>query len=319
MAKRIVARWPMDDESDAPYFADVETNEEMERWAATLDASEDYRVLRRLRVPIPAKDKGLLPNERIAIILDTETTGLDYRSDEIIEIGMIAVIYTNSGDIRRVIGTYSALNAPSSGITDEITALTGIDNSMVTGRRFNLAEIDAFIGRAALVIAHNASFDRPFCEKLVGSFAQKAWTCSATEVPWRAIGYEGLKLAYLLNQSGYFDDGHRALNDSAAVLAVLSTVTSSGDIPFKLLLASAREERCLVRLHGGYDARKALKARGYRWNGSMEGRPPNWSLELAEASLAKELAFLDALAGAAAGSITVERQTAYDRYRTQDA
>jgi DNA polymerase-3 subunit epsilon len=297
----------------------VETNEEMEKWAATLDASEDYRVLRRLRVPTPVRDKGLLPDERIAIILDTETTGLDYRSDEIIEIGMIAVTYTSSGDIGRVIETYSALNAPSSDITGEITALTGIDNSMVAGKRFNLAEISAFIEQAALVIAHNASFDRPFCEKLVGSFSQKAWACSATEVPWRAIGYEGLKLAYLLNQSGYFDTGHRALNDSAAVLAVLNTATSSGDLPFRLLLASAREKRCLVRVHGGYDSRRTLKARGYRWNGNTEGRPPNWFLELAEASLTKELAFLDALAGMAAGSITVERQTAYDRYRAHDA
>ena len=44
--------------------------------------------------------------------------------------------------------------------------LTGITDAMLAGQRINLDAVEAFIEQADLVIAHNAGFDRPFCERL---------------------------------------------------------------------------------------------------------------------------------------------------------
>ena len=58
--------------------------------ARMLEATGDYRVLRRLQ-PRPVIVSRLpCEGEKIAIILDTETTGLDHTRDEVIELGMVA-------------------------------------------------------------------------------------------------------------------------------------------------------------------------------------------------------------------------------------
>ena len=51
--------------------------------------------------------------------------------------------------------------------------------------------------------------------------APPAWACSVSEIDWQARGYEGTKLGYLIGQTGYFHDGHRAVDDCHALLEVL--------------------------------------------------------------------------------------------------
>ena len=40
------------------------------------------------------------------------------------------------------------------------------------------------LARSHLVIAHSASFDRPFVERIVPAARYAAWACSRHEVPW---------------------------------------------------------------------------------------------------------------------------------------
>lgn len=56
--------------------------------AETLSLSPDYRVLRRLVPRTPVALSTCLET-KTAVLLDTETTGLDHRKDEIIELGMV--------------------------------------------------------------------------------------------------------------------------------------------------------------------------------------------------------------------------------------
>ncbi len=59
--------------------------------------------------------------EKIAVILDTETTGLDHTRDEVIELGMVAFVYDEEGRIGNVIGTFNGLREPGVPISPEIT------------------------------------------------------------------------------------------------------------------------------------------------------------------------------------------------------
>jgi DNA polymerase III subunit epsilon len=135
--------------------------------AEALSRSTDYRVLRRL-VPRPTSMPPSGRETKIGILLDTETTGLDHRRDELIELGMVKFDYTPDGRIIGVRDTFSAFNEPSEPIPAEITALTGITDEMVAGHKIEEAAVNAFVEGAVITIAHNCGFDRKFAERSLG-------------------------------------------------------------------------------------------------------------------------------------------------------
>ena len=142
--------------------------------ARMLEATGDYRVLRRLQPRPVATVRRLVQGEKIAVIVDTETTGLDHLKDEVIELGMVACTYHEDGRVGDVIGTFNGLREPGVPIRPEITRLTGITPDMVSGQMLDLEAVERFLEPADLIIAHNARFDRPFCERLSQGFQVKA-------------------------------------------------------------------------------------------------------------------------------------------------
>ena len=60
--------------------------------AEALSRSTDYRVLRRL-VPRTTSPRAIGQDFKTGVLLDTETTGLDHRKDELIELGMVKFDY----------------------------------------------------------------------------------------------------------------------------------------------------------------------------------------------------------------------------------
>jgi DNA polymerase-3 subunit epsilon len=64
------------------------------------------------------------------------------------------------------------------------------------------AALESFVAGANIVIAHNAAFDRKFAERFWPLFEHRNWACSATGIDWQKHGFGGVKLPYLLTQSG---------------------------------------------------------------------------------------------------------------------
>jgi len=135
---------------------------------ACLKNHVDYRVLMRLdpeAVGGPALAAGTV---RRAAIVDTETTGMDPKTDQVLEIGIVVFEYAaETGQVGPVVGCLSALEDPGRPIPPESTAIHGITDDMVKGQRFDDAAVASLLDGVALVIAHNATFDRPFLEALV--------------------------------------------------------------------------------------------------------------------------------------------------------
>ncbi|MDH6258885.1 3'-5' exonuclease [Bradyrhizobium sp. BR13661] len=261
--------------------------------AEALSQSPDYRVLRRLvaRPPFtPSPDQ----ETKTAIILDTETTGLDAQRSEIIELGMVKFDYTPDGNIVGVRDTFSAFNEPCDPIPAEITDLTGISDELVAGHRIDDVAVEKFVDDAVVIIAHHSQFDRGFAERYWPVFAQKAWACSATEVEWRKYGFEGAKLGYLLHGAGYFHQAHRAVDDCNALLEILSLKLPTIDRPaLALLLENARKRTVRVWAEQSpFELKNVLKTRGYRWSDGSDGRPRSWYVDVCETALADEIAFL---------------------------
>ncbi|MCP1773682.1 DNA polymerase-3 subunit epsilon [Bradyrhizobium japonicum] len=261
--------------------------------AEALSRSADYRVLRRL-VPRPVSAPLAEQETRTGILLDTETTGLDHRKDELIELGMVKFDYLPDGRIVGVRDTFSAFNEPSESIPAEITALTGITDEMVAGHRIGDAAVSAFVDGAVIAIAHNAGFDRRFAERYWPVFEGMAWGCSATEVDWRSRGFAGAQLGYLLNGAGYFHQAHRAVDDCHALLEILDfTLPTTGAPALALLLETARKKTVRVWAEQSpFDLKDSLKRRGYRWSDGSDGRPKSWYIDVCETALDDEIAFL---------------------------
>ncbi len=287
-----------------------------ETLAGYLESTGNYRVLRRLQ-PRAVVDRPRPEFPRQGVILDTETTGLDHRTDEIIEIGVITFTFDDNGAIGDVTGIYGGLRQPAIAIPEEITRLTGITDEMVAGQSIDMARLTSLVADADLIVAHNAGFDRPFCETFSPIFRDKAWACSVSEIDWRVRGFEGNKLGYLIGQSGYFHDGHRAVDDCFALLEVLKqTRPGQSSTPFaELREASQRSRVRLYAENSPFDMKDHLKKRGYRWSDGSDGRPKSWWVELPEEKLDEELHFLRTEIYRWDADPTVKYLTALDRFK----
>lgn len=261
--------------------------------AAALDESGQYRVLRKLQPRHEIEPADGSPT-RMGIFLDLETTGTDPARDEIIEFAMVPFTYALDGRIFEVGEPYQRLRQPSTPIPPETTRITGIDDAMVEGQTIDPDEVSAFAAGAAIIIAHNASFDRRFEERFASSFNTKAWACSMTQVDWVGEGFEGTKLSYIAGSCGFFYDRHRATNDCYAGIEILSRrMATSGQPAFASLLAAARKPTWRIWAENSpFELKDALKARGYRWNPDGSGSPKAWFIDVDDAGREEEMAFL---------------------------
>ena len=283
---------------------------------ASLEATGDYRVLRRLQ-PMTRYNAPDGSESRLAIYLDSETTGLDASKDEIIELAMVPFRYGTSGEIYEVGEAFDQLQAPASGhVPEEITRITGITDEMVSGRTIDAARVAEIAGEAALVIAHNAGFDRKFVERTFPVFAEKSWACSMNEIPWAEEGFDGQKLEYLAMKSGFFYDGHRAAIDCHAGIELLSRrLPRSGRLALDVLLENARRPTCRIWAENSpFDFKDLLKARGYRWSDGSDGRPKSWYRDVPADGREDELSYLRAEIYQRDVDVPVVEITAFDRY-----
>lgn len=246
---------------------------ELEAMAVRLEATGEYKVLRKLATcaPLPSQPEGT----KLGLVLDVETTGSDVRGDEVIELAMLRFTYTADGEVLGVQETFQAYHEPRKPIPPEITALTGIDAAKVAGQAIDLDAVGAFVAPSVIVLAHNAGFDRLFVERLHPWFSTKAWGCTMSEPPWREEGFEGLKLSYLAAQRGFFYDKHRALHDCLATLEILrNPLPVSGRSGLSHLLERARPPSFRVwAADAPFEHKDLLKRRGYRWSAGEDGRP----------------------------------------------
>ena len=96
------------------------------------------------------------------VVVDIETTGLDYARDEILELGAIRVVNHEVAD------SFSALIRIKSELPREISELTGITEEMIseegTDLKSAVMQLWNFIGQSP-VVGHNLRFDRAFLTK----------------------------------------------------------------------------------------------------------------------------------------------------------
>ena len=289
-----------------------------EAMAAALEATGDYRILRKIQ-----HRKVITPPDgapcRQALFVDVETTGLDPDRHEIIELAMVPFTYGKDGRIFTVGEAFHQFNEPKDLISPEITAITGITQDMVAGHALDSHRIEAFVESADLIVAHNAAFDRRFLENFSRVFEVKPWACSIQQVDWRSEGFEGTRLGYLVAGAGYFYDRHRAENDCRAAIELLAKpLPVSGEPAFKQLLENARKATWRIWAHHApFELKDILRERGYKWNVGGNGTLRAWFIDVAEEMREAELTFLQTEVFHREVDLPMRRIDAYSRFSSR--
>ncbi len=180
------------------------------------------------------------PQERVfgiieedVVILDTETTGLSVRDNELIEIS--AAVLTQQGIKER----FDTFVHPTGPIPDEIIKLTGIRNADVIhapSAREAVAALAQFVaGRP--VVAHNATFDRSFIEAVKGGVnVSDIWIDSLALSRIALPRLASHKLSSMAELFGCAAVSHRATDDVDALAGMWRILlTALTDLPAGLL------------------------------------------------------------------------------------
>ena len=174
---------------------------------------------------------GLL--EEDVVILDTETTGLNFKTCELTE---IAAKRLNGA---QVIEQFRTFVHPGRPIPPEITRLTGITNADVMDAprpEEAVAQLAEFVD-GSMVVAHNASFDRTFIERVPGGKGvSDLWVDSLALSRIALPCLTNHRLADMAEAFGQAGVSHRADDDVDALCGMWRVIlTALTDLPRGLL------------------------------------------------------------------------------------
>lgn len=175
------------------------------------DVGETLLSLRRLKrfTLAPTHNLRQLP----LVVFDLETTGLDFASDRIIEIGAIKLLNFEP------IEEFSFLVKTDVPLTDDIVRLTGISPDMLEGQpeiQEVLPKFQKFI-EGSVLVAHNAEFDLGMLKAANHRLGiDLEWPCFCTIKLSRELlpDLENRKLDTLASHYGLtFEARHRSIGD----------------------------------------------------------------------------------------------------------
>lgn len=236
----------------------------------------------------PVEEKRI----RTGLVLDVEATGLDVEKDEVVELAGRLFQYDRvTGVVVSVGETFHSLRDPGMPLPAIITRITGLTDEDLSGQVFDLEGARALLDRADIIIAHNASYDRPMTERLLGK-QDKVWACSYRQIDWDGLGFPVAKLEILATYHGFFFEAHRAGADVDAALHLLTFPHPETGLPYlDHLLNAAREKVCKVKaVNSPFESKDALKERGYRWDAQRRC----WWTEIPESAMTEESQWLEA-------------------------
>ncbi|HBC75499.1 MAG TPA: hypothetical protein DC017_11745, partial [Candidatus Wallbacteria bacterium] len=157
------------------------------------------------------------------VFLDFETTGINFETDKIIEIGAFAVKNNQAGE------QYSTLINPGTPIPQVITALTGISTEMTAYAPSLESQKEKFRDfiDGAIVVAHNANFEKTFIAR---DFADARPACFIDSCEVAMLLMPQLKyfnLEKILNNFNIKEsEDHRALIDAKDTFYALNHIIS---------------------------------------------------------------------------------------------
>ena len=159
--------------------------------------------------------------ESTIIVFDLETTGLDSKSDRIIEIGAIKVVNLEP------VAEFSTLVSTDIEISPTITNITGLTQQDLVGQPQIEPVLNDFLDfiDGGILVAHNADFDMPMVKAHYSRMGiDLEWPTFCTLKMARRIleHLENKKLDTIAEHYGLtFESRHRSIGDVKVTIGVL--------------------------------------------------------------------------------------------------
>lgn len=196
--------------------------------------------------------------------IDVETTGLDCKTDRVIEVGCCLWDWEQ----RLPLALYSSLVIPEREIPEEITALTGITKEHVDefGRPEEkvLESVGELLVEADYFMAHNAPFDRGFIDTAaerqgMTPYFDRPWLDSRMDIVFpKEVSTR--QLNYLAAEAGFINPWkHRAIFDVMTMLKLASTYDLGA------IIARSKEPLLYVQALVSFDEKEKAKELQFRW------------------------------------------------------
>ena len=212
-------------------------------------------------------DRQASPAEAVStlLILDTETTGLDARSNSCLEVGVVLFDLPS----RQVLAQLSFLLPVADNPAEPINHIPAAATNRPQPWQAALVYFEALVESADVVVAHHAAFDRQWFGRGPLPAITKPWLCSMEDMRWpedrqlRARpSVRDLALAYEIPVWA----AHRALTDCIYLAEVFRRCE---DLEERVRLGL--EPRVLFKAQVSYDQRHLARVAGFRWNDPVPG------------------------------------------------
>jgi len=205
------------------------------------------------------------------LIIDTETTGLDENTDEVIEIGCILFDVSFKCVLSQVSFLFPVKNNEAEYVNGISPEVTNISQPWVDGLNLFLKLVDC----SDFIVAHNVEFDKKWFGKGRLPKLNKKWICSLEDINWsfqKSLKNRPSVTDLALSFSIPVWNLHRALSDCFYISEVFKKCDNLEE-----LLLKATEPRFLYKALISYEDRSLAKNAGFRWNSPVQGA---WSRKL---------------------------------------
>ena len=220
-------------------------------------------------------DRKALAEQKAFVAVDVETTGLNPKSDDLLE---IAAVMVSSGE---VVASLSMLIQHEGAIPPEAAAVNGISPEMVLHAvplKNALNTLLAFISDLP-VVGHNVAFDVSFLEAALGRTLDNPLYCTSSIA--RRL-FPPNKSSSLRSVCAFFGiantQAHRALGDASATAEAALALVNYGR-------NAAPMHRYIVIEQNTYNIRNTLKSLGFIWDNLNK----KWHIAIPEPELATAL------------------------------
>jgi DNA polymerase-3 subunit epsilon len=205
---------------------------------------------------------------RRILILDTESTGLDPKQDQVIEVA--AIVYDLAH--RTPVDSFASLMFSNSNAAEQFNHIPAALLLEAPPPEIVWLQILKMAKRSDVIVAHRVEFDKSFSPPDLQAI--KPWCCSKFDIAWpgeKRLGEHLVHLA-LAHKVGVLD-AHRAMTD-CDILARLFTRAAEMGADLQTMLRRGLRPKNLFYSLAPFEEKDVVKEHGFAWDPSKHGK--NW-------------------------------------------